>query len=97
MSKKRKSLPQQTRKEIKSKVERYEREVRYQAIMNTLITYGSVVCMVLHEQDGWGNKRLNRFLEEVMSKFEQVQSGELTTQEVCQKLLEETGIDMMNM
>lgn len=102
MGKKRKSLPFQTRKQVnnsinkfvQSKMAGYEQEIRQKAIMSTLVNYGVVMCTVLHEQEGWGNKRLNRFLNQLMDLFEKVNNGEVSVDNLCDELFIKTGIDL---
>ncbi len=102
MAKKRKSLPMQTRREIKaateklvmSKAAEIQEEWRKQAIISTVANYGAVMCWVMHQKKGWGKKRLNWLLAEVTGTFDAVCGGCLSVDDIYNALLEETGLDM---
>ena len=102
MAKKRKSLPQQTRREIKQATEKLvmakaaeiQEEWRRQAIISTLANYGAVMCWVMHHKKGWGKKRINWLLNEVTDLFDAINGGWLNVDDIYDALLDETGLDL---
>lgn len=102
MSKKRKSLPRQTREEVKRGVEKLVQsrsaallaEMQQNATEQVVWRYGAVLCMVLHDKFGFGGKRLRIVLGELTELFDSVNGDWCSFDDVANTLLEETGIDM---
>ena len=102
MAKKRKSLPPQTRREIKqateklvmSKAAEIQEEWRRQAIISTVANYGAVMCWTMRNKWGWGKQRINRLLCEVTETFDAVCGGWLSVDDIYDALIDEIGLDL---
>ena len=79
---------EQTLGEIKQQATR-------EATIQTLRCFGVLGGLVLHDEFGFGGKRLDRFYNLWCNQIDALQKGYLSIEDARQTLIDECGIDLM--
>lgn len=83
--------PAQLQKIIEERVQERILENVGKIRKDVILNMSAATCLVLHDKQGWGRVRLQRFLEEVIKQFNCVTEGYVTTNEMID-MCKEFGI-----
>ncbi|MGN1023399.1 MAG: hypothetical protein ACI4OJ_07875 [Lachnospiraceae bacterium] len=74
------------------KIRKEERDKAYGAATDTaMVLLLSMPIHVMHEQFGWGTKRLTALAEALTDEYQRFSDGELSLEEYREYVLQETG------
>lgn len=82
-----------TEKQIVEYVQPIIDKAKNDAIYETILRLTCVIAQSLNDEYGFGRERINRLLERAMYKFDCINDGLVTLDEI-QKWCEETGINI---
>jgi hypothetical protein len=74
-----------------AQIEAIKRQATREAVEQAWLLMLGLPVMVLHDKDGYGETRLNRFLDHVLDLYDSYEKGYLTLNDIREALKAETG------
>ena len=74
-----------------AQIEAIKQQAAREAVEQAWLLMLGLPVMVLHDKDGYGETRLNRFLDHVLDLYDSYEKGYLTLDDVREALRAETG------
>lgn len=79
---------------VKAMMLQAKRSAAKQATDDIVRTLIAIPVMVLHDKWGFGQKRLERFVEQLVEVLDSYERGYITMDDLMQALRDEAGIDL---
>ena len=76
-------------------VSKIKQDVAQEAIDKAFISMLGLPVMVLHDQYGWGKKRLSDFMDHVLEQFDSFNKDFITFDDLWKTIEKETGVKLI--